>query len=78
LVKGLRLRVHVSSDGESFQPLTTGAREPNGGFSFELPNVPHELLDAFERYVREFNPSVGSWKHKVAAIIYRIDFTNSL
>ena len=82
MVGDLRLRVEASTGGDSYRSVAIGVRHADGTVGFSLARKGEspapELLDALHRHLEEFQPSVGTWYHKVVDTDYRVSFTRAL
>jgi hypothetical protein len=72
----LLLELKASSNGEPFRLFATGVR-PIGGITLfsTLEPLPQELLQALNRYLEEFDPSIGTWNYTVGQTAYQVNFT---
>ena len=74
-MRNLQLQVSASTSGTPYQIIATGIRPVGGSAFFSGEPIPWELLTALNRYLQEFNPTIGQWDYTVGDTTYRVAFS---
>jgi hypothetical protein len=75
----LQLEIRVSVGGEPYRTIATGIRPVGGNAFFPSTSepLPSELLEAFNRYLGEFDLTVGTWNYQIGNTTYKVLFTSA-
>jgi hypothetical protein len=63
-------KVAESKDGEPYRTIAEGTPIGSGA-----EGLPSELVEAFNRHLKEFEPTSGRWRYQIGNTKYVIDFS---